>query len=139
VATAAWALAASAVFASAAPRPEPGSYTGKIAVWAVSFVVPPRGMEIVEMRTDYEATEGCGPPSNAVVWHDLASMQIGVGSFHGETTIDAPSGIAQHYTVDGEFTSPAHVRGTINIRFNFPHGSLPPCDDTGSFTASRTG
>jgi hypothetical protein len=105
----------------------------------VSFVVPVHGMDITSMRTDYQATVGCGAPSDTVVWRDLASMAILDGSFHGETTVMSGSGIPQHFTVTGRFTSPAHVAGTINVHYNFPKHELPPCDDTASFTASRSG
>ena len=37
----------------------------------------------------------------------------------------------------GEFKTPTHAEGTINVFFTYPHNALPPCNETDPFAATH--
>jgi hypothetical protein len=47
------------------------------------------------------------------------------------------SGINPRYKIKGEFNTPTHAEGTINVFFTYPHNALPPCNETDSFSATH--
>jgi hypothetical protein len=117
-------------------KPSPGAYSGDVGVFTLSFKVSPNGEKLTGLRTDFQGTVNCGPPDDEPVFFDFPALAIASGRFDGETVINN-SGINPRYTIKGEFNTPTHAEGTINVFFTFPHNALPPCNETDKFSATR--
>jgi hypothetical protein len=117
-------------------RPRPGAYSGDVGVFTLSFKVSPNGEKLTGLRTDFQGTVNCGPPAEEPIFFDFPTLAIASGRFDGETVMDN-SGINPRYTLKGEFNTPTHAEGTINVFFTYPHNALPPCNETDKFSAMR--
>jgi hypothetical protein len=119
--------------------PETGTYKGSAGVgFPLSFAVAAHGSEIVHLRTDFEGTVNCGPPSDTPSYFTFPALTIRRDHFEGETSVTNPSGISPRYTIKGDFASASEVGGQIRVQFSFPHNALPPCDETDRFSAKLT-
>ncbi len=117
-------------------KPRPGSYSGDVGVFTLSFKVSPNGEKLTGLRTDFQGTVNCGPPDDEPLFFDFPTLAIASGDFDGETVMNN-SGINPRYTIKGEFNTPTHAEGTINVFFTFPHNALPPCNETDKFSATH--
>lgn len=100
-------------------------------------MVSPGGKRITGLRTDFQATEDCGPPSTARIHIVFPTIVIHGDSFSGATTTTGE--IPMHYSIRGIFHAPNAAAGTIGVRFTFPHNALPPCNESDSFSVKRVG
>lgn len=122
--------------AKSAVKPRSGSYSGDVGVFTLSFKVLPNGEKLTGLRTDFQGTVNCGPPDDEPLFFDFPTLAIRNGGFDGETVMNN-SGINPRYTIKGEFNTPTHAEGTINVSFTFPHNALPPCNETDKFSATH--
>ena len=129
-------LGGGVAMAKSAVKPRPGSYSGDVGVFTLSFKVSPNGEKLTGMRTDFQGTVNCGPPDDESPFFDFPTLAIASGDFDGETVMNN-SGINPRYTIKGEFNTPTHAEGTINVFFTFPHNALPPCNETDKFSATH--
>ncbi len=119
-------------------KPRPGDYSGDVGAFTLSFKVSPNGEKLTGLRTDFQGTVNCGPPDDEPLFFDFPTLAIASGRFDGETVMNN-SGINPRYTIKGEFNTPTHAEGTINVFFTYPHNALPPCNETDKFSATRRG
>lgn len=117
-------------------KPRPGAYSGDVGAFTLSFKVTPNGEKLAGLRTDFQGTVNCGPPDDEPLFFDFPTLAIASGRFDGETVMNN-SGINPRYTLKGEFNTPTHAEGTINVFFTYPHNALPPCNETDKFSAMR--
>jgi hypothetical protein len=117
-------------------KPRPGSYSGDVGAFTLSFKVSPNGEKLTGLRTDFQGTVNCGPPDDEPVFFDFPTLAIASGHFDGDTIMNN-SDINPRYTLKGEFNTPTHAEGTINVFFTYPHNALPPCNETDKFSAMR--
>jgi hypothetical protein len=117
-------------------KPRPGAYSGDVGAFTLSFKVSPNGEKLTGLRTDFQGTVNCGPPDDEPLFFDFPTLAIASGRFDGETVMNN-SGINPRYTLKGEFNTPTHAEGTINVFFTYPHNALPPCNETDKFSAMR--
>jgi hypothetical protein len=130
---------AHAVATKAAATPKAGRWVGFAGGFTVDFKVSANRKTITGLTTDYQATEGCGAPSNNVITTRFPAVVIRDGRFDASVTRIPPSGLAMHYTVVGRFSTPTKVSGSVSDDFNFPHNSEPPCRSSNTFSGTRAG
>ena len=120
--------------AKSSVKPRPGTYAGDVGAFTLSFKISPNGEKLTALRTDFQGTVNCGPPDDNPLFFDFPTLAITGGHFDGETVVNN-SGINPRYRIKGEFNTPTHAEGTINVFFTYPHNALPPCDETDPFSA----
>jgi hypothetical protein len=112
---------------------------GFAGVFTVDFKVSANRKTITGLTTDYQATEGCGAPSNNVITTRFPTLAVRDGRFSGSVTRIPPSKLAMHYSVHGTFSTPTKASGTVGVRFSFPHNSEPACNSFNAYSAARLG
>lgn len=117
-------------------KPRPGTYAGDVGAFTLSFKVSANGEKLTALRTDFQGTVNCGPPDDEPLFFDFPTMTIASAHFDGETAMNN-SGINPRYKIKGEFNTPTHAEGTINVFFTYPHNALPPCNETDSFSTTH--
>jgi hypothetical protein len=130
------ALGGGVAMAKPEAKPRPGSYSGNVGVFTLSFKVSPNSEKLTGLKTDFQGTINCGPPDDEPLFFDFPTLAIASGRFDGETVVNN-SGINPRYTIKGEFNTPTHAEGTINVFFSYPHNALPPCNETDPFSATH--
>jgi hypothetical protein len=129
-------ICGSVAIAKSPIKPSPGAYSGDVGAFTLSFKISPNGEKLTGLKTDFQGTVNCGPPDDEPVFFDFPTLAIASGRFDGETVINN-SGINPRYTLKGEFNTPTHAEGTINVFFTYPHNALPPCNETDKFSATH--
>ena len=123
----------STALASVGPRS--GTFDGNAGAFSVGFTVSRDGKQITGLRTDFQATEDCGPASVTQVHVVFPSISVRDGDFSGST--QTAGEIPMHYSIRGSFHTPTAATGTIRVHFTFPHNALPPCNESDSFSVKR--
>ncbi len=123
--------------AGGAVKPKPGFYLGSIGAYTLTFTVAAGGTTITNLTTDFQGNGGGCMPAPEVVQTKFAPLTIQRASFHTGKEVHFPSGISEHFTIQGKFASTTIVRGKINNSYTIT--SLPPCNDTQPFSATYVG
>lgn len=118
-------------------EPRPGSYSGDVGAFTLSFKISPNSEKLTALRTDFQGTINCGPPDDNPLFFDFPALTVASGRFDGERVMNSNSDISPRYTIKGAFKTPTHAEGTINVFFTYPHNALPPCNETDPFSATH--
>jgi hypothetical protein len=130
---------ATAAKAASDATPEPGSYAGFVGPFNIDFKVSRDRKTITDLHTNYQATVGCGPPSDTPVTTRFPKLELDKGHFSGSVTRAPGSEIPMHYSIRGNFSTTEKAQGSVTVHFTFPHNALPPCNSTDSFSVARAG